>query len=116
MEKKKTTTIRLGDKALVKLKRFAADWDISIGDAITGMVEFTESFAHFKEAKFQKRFLALLDTTMLNVGVEAWWEGEIEKELTELAKAQDRQAAYQKIREDRKRFAAALGIVPGALD
>jgi len=112
---KKATTIRIDDGALNKIKRFAAAWDMSIGDAIAGLIDFVDSFVCVKESDFQRRFMDLLDAAMLNVGNEAWWEGEVEVELEQMARAQQRGAAYERIMADRKKFAEALGILPNAL-
>jgi len=99
---KKITTVRMGPAAYQRLKTLAANWDMAVGDAIEGLLDFAESGKYINDADFNKRFDGLLETAMLNAGIEAFWEGAPEEESIKAEMAK-RQAAYERYLEAKDR-------------
>ena len=112
---KKVTTLRMRPTASRRLRMLAAEWDMPIGDVVEGLMDFAESYRHIKDAPYQKRFLGALDLAMLNAGLEAMWDGEVEKAAEQDDSVRGRQMALRAIKRHRREFADALGIVPGVL-
>jgi len=101
---RKTRSFKVAEETWTALKSLSGKYDRTMQDIVAALVDlldFTETMD--SDPQFVKKFRIYFETCLLNVGIEAYFEGEREKEEDQLQRIVLTRQAIRKLRDRREK-------------